>query len=76
MDQILNSRYISVLLLRKESPQYSYTARSEEEQKSLELSEIPLWAIVVGVSILSGVPIIGVIAVIYFVRKRRDTREN
>ena len=45
------------------------------ETEPLELFEIPLWAIIVGVTILLGVPIIGVIVVIYFVRKRQKTIE-
>ena len=60
---------------RKDSSMYSYTVRTEEEQKTLDLSKIPLWAVVVAVFILFGLPIIGVIAVIYFVKRRRKAKE-
>jgi len=48
----------------------------DPEPKSSELTLIPLWAIVAGVSILLGVLIIVAIVVIFFVRKRRNTREK
>lgn len=46
------------------------------ETKPSELIEKPLWAIVVGGLILLGVSIIGVIAIVYFVRKGRNRRKN
>lgn len=46
------------------------------ETKSSELTLIPLWAIIAGVLILLGVLIIAVIVVIYFVRKRLNTRKT
>ncbi|UCE16661.1 MAG: hypothetical protein JSV12_03390, partial [Candidatus Bathyarchaeota archaeon] len=46
------------------------------ETKPTELTEIPLWAIVVGASIMIGVAVIIVIVVFYFVSKRSDSRKD
>lgn len=48
----------------------------DPETKSSELTLIPLWTIIAGISIFLGVSIIIAIIVIYFARKRRNTREK
>jgi len=52
---------------RQENPIHSYTTRSPN---------IPLWAIIVGVFIIFGLPIIGIVGIIYLLRKRRHGKED
>ena len=59
----------------KESSWYSYTIGSDEDQETLDLSGIPLWTIAVAAFILFGLLIMGVVAIIYFVRKKRMVKE-